>query len=336
LRFLVENKTLKKSVLKFIESVNGFAAFRWLNRRRALVLTYHRFSETEHPGRVSRQQLQKHLEFLTANYRVLPLWEIVDCLAKNKSLPENAAAITVDDGYADFYDIAFPVLKSFRAPATLFIITNFLDRKSWLWTDKARYLVENTEIESFTADFGGQKFDSQVNRATAAKINEWLKKLPDEEKEARLGDLQKIFAVDLPELPPENFAAIDWRQAREMGESGVGIESHTVSHPILTNVSDERLQFELRQSKARLQEVLGRAGELFCYPNGGFDRRVKTAAKSAGYRAAVTTNLGFNDAASADLFELRRVDAMPEEIDFLQYTSGFENVKNRVRSFASK
>ncbi|MDQ4120855.1 MAG: polysaccharide deacetylase family protein [Acidobacteriota bacterium] len=314
-----------------MQTAGGFAAFRRLNRRRVLILTYHRFAETEIEGRVSAAQFRAHLEFLKANYRVLPLAEIAENLRGRKSLPDNAAAITIDDGYRDVFDIAFPVLKQFQIPATVFVITDFLDRKCWLWTDKARVLAaqtKNSEIEFENRVFNLNGAASR--KSVAAKINQHLKRLPDVEKEKRLEDLQKSFAVDLTELPSAEFSAINWSEAKEMDANGVSIESHTVSHPILTNIADERLRFELTESKRRLSEILGREADLFCYPNGGFDERAKKFVGEAGYKAAVTTEIGFNDF-NSDLFALKRTDAQPAMIDFEQYASGFELAKTSLR-----
>jgi peptidoglycan/xylan/chitin deacetylase (PgdA/CDA1 family) len=324
---------MKQIALQTMSTTGVFSAFRWMNRRRVLVLTYHRFAETETEGRVSARQFARHLQFLKDNYRVLPLAEIVESLNSGKTLPDNAAAITIDDGYRDAYDIAFPILRQHQIPATLFAITDFLDRKCWLWTDKARFLAANatrTEIEFENREFNLNGATSR--KAVAAKINRHLKRLPDEAKEKQLENLQKTFAVELPVLPPQEFAAIDWREAKEMDGDCVAIESHTVSHPILTNVADERLRFELTESRRRLREILGRTIDLFCYPNGGFDQRARQFVREAGYKAAVTTEIGFNDAGS-DRFALNRTDAQPEITCFQQYASGFELAKNRIRNF---
>ena len=314
-----------------MQSAGGFAAFRRLNRRRVLILTYHRFAETEIDGRVSSAQFSAHLQFLKANYRVLPLAEIVENLRNGKSLPDNTAAITIDDGYKDVYDVAFPLLKQFQIPATVFVITDFLDRKCWLWTDKARVLALQATLAEI--EFENRKFNlngAASRQSIAAKINEHLKRLPDVEKEKQLENLQKSFAVDLTESPAPEFSAVDWNEAKEMDANGVSIESHTVSHPILTNISDERLRFELTESKRRLREILGREADLFCYPNGGFDERAKMFVANAGYKAAVTTEIGFNDSDS-DWFALKRTDAQPAIIDFEQYASGFELAKTSLR-----
>jgi peptidoglycan/xylan/chitin deacetylase (PgdA/CDA1 family) len=331
---------MKRIALKTMQTAGLFAAFRWLNRRGALILMYHRFSENAHPGRVSREQLTAHLEYLRKHYRVLPLKEIAARLQRGDNLPPNTAAITIDDGYSDVYDIAFPVFKKFDAPATLFVITDFLDRKAWLWTDKTRYLTANTARQKIETKINDKEFRFELNGyhsrlISAGKLNETLKKLPDAEKERQISCLQKVFEVEIPFLPPAEFGAIDWSAAREMDAANVQIESHTVTHPILTKIDAAQLEFELQESRRRASEELRREVNLFCYPNGSYTERECRAVEKAGYQAAVTTNLGFNET-GANLYELNRIDAQPQITDFLQYTSGFETAKNKARSFIFK
>ena len=85
----------------------------------------------------------------------------------------------------------------------------------------------------------------------------------------------------------------------------------------------------MRTSKKRLEEVLGRPVNHFCYPNGSLDKSVQTAAENAGYKTAVTTSYGFNDA-STNQFLMNRIDAQPEIESFAQSVSGFESARQRI------
>ena len=103
----------------------------------------------------------------------------------------------------------------------------------------------------------------------------------------------------------ENF--LNWDEIKEMSDSGViDIESHTSSHPWLTSLSDEALKMELEGSKATLEKALGKREDYLCYPMGKYDERVKSAAKTAGYKAAFATKPTkiFSD---YDIYEIRRI-----------------------------
>jgi peptidoglycan/xylan/chitin deacetylase (PgdA/CDA1 family) len=119
-----------------------------------------------------------------------------------------------------------------------------------------------------------------------------------------------------------------------MYANGVEIGSHTLTHPILTNVGDDRLRRELRDSKLQLEEVLGHQVDQFCYPNGDNDDRVQSEVTRAGYRAAVTVVNGLNQRGD-DPLSLRRVHTERDFAHFLQSTSGFEQLKKRLRVISS-
>jgi peptidoglycan/xylan/chitin deacetylase (PgdA/CDA1 family) len=96
-----------------------------------------------------------------------------------------------------------------------------------------------------------------------------------------------------------------WDQLREMAAQGMSIQSHSVSHPDLTAVSDKRLQSELTDSRAAITEALGELGYVLCYPSGAYDERVIEAAKAAGYVMGVVTDQGKVLDPGA-VFEIRR------------------------------
>ena len=95
--------------------------------------------------------------------------------------------------------------------------------------------------------------------------------------------------------------------ARELLAAGVTIGSHTRTHPRLTEVDDERVDDEIRGSKAVLEERIGTPVRHFAYPFGLFDDRARAAVQRAGYRTGCSTRSGFNRM-DADRFTLRRIE----------------------------
>ncbi len=326
---------MKKQLLKTIFNFGGFTPFHWANRKKVLILTYHRFSRGQDASKVSAADFDSHLQYLSRHNNVLPLAEAVECLKNGKTLPANATVITIDDGYSDAYEIAFAKLKKYGFPATVYAITDFVDQNIWLWTDLMRYVMAKTIDSEFSFDFGtgdsvqARLTDDAKRLEAANRTNERLKKLSNEQKDAKIAEIARQLNVELPTAPPPEFAAMTWDQAREMDADGVTIESHTVTHPILTNVSQTELDFELRTAKARLEEQLGRCVDHFCYPNGSLNDNVRRAAENAGYESAVTTAYGFNNGDSDQLL-LNRIDAQSAIESFAQSASGFEAVKQRV------
>jgi len=118
----------------------------------------------------------------------------------------------------------------------------------------------------------------------------------------RLGVPATVFAcsgyaddgrpLDVPELAddlrrhPDSLATMGWGALRDLTERGLEIASHTVSHPHLPRLDDAGLRLELEESKARIEDELGRPCRFLAYPFGDDDARVHEAAEAAGYEAA--------------------------------------------------
>lgn len=333
-------KSMKQAMLNLLMTAGVFAPFRFANRRKALVLTYHRFSERDGSAATSARGFCKQLDYLKAHYEIVPLAFLAARLANNQPLPTGVAAITIDDGYEDAYEIAFPILREHQATATLFVVTDFLDRKAWMWPDKLRYLMAHAPCEAFDVTIHGRAHAATLNgsasRVEAANcVNATLKTLANGEKEATIARLADALGVELPDAPPDEFRAMTWEQARAMDAAGIEIASHTLTHPILTNVSAEQLRVELNESRARLEAELARKVETFCYPNGDYNRAVVREVERAGYKAAVTVEHGLNDERANPLL-LKRIHTAPDMAHFIQSTSGFEQVKMSLQRLRSK
>lgn len=344
---------MKQAALQLLHTAGAFAPFRSANRNKALIVMYHRISADELPGRTATtaRAFAEQLDYLARHYRVVPLSFITERLARGEHLPAGVAAITIDDGYADVYSIAFPLLRKHNMPATAFVVTDFLDGQIWLWPDKVRFIALRARAAGHATlviqpgDLNGEGNGSQPRETTmrrftlhddaaciaaAAQINSWLRLLPDTAKDEAIERLAAAHGVKMPQRPTDEYGPLTWDEARELDAGGVSVEAHTVTHPILPNVDDDRLGYELYASRARLETMLGRRVQLFCYPNGDSDARVHRAVAQAGYTGAVTTLYGFNDHHS-DVFALRRIHSEYDLAHFVQCTSGFEGWKNGLR-----
>jgi peptidoglycan/xylan/chitin deacetylase (PgdA/CDA1 family) len=213
------------------------------------------------------------------------------------------------------------------------VVTDFIERKTWLWTDKLKFMTPRTsarwlEVELDDSISRVELSDARSRQLAAAHINSLLKRQSNQCKEQAIAKISDSLGVALPEAPPDEFRPLSWDQVCELDRGGVEIGSHTVTHPILTRIDKQGLRYELCESKAQLEAVLGRQVDLFCFPNGDYDGQVVREAEGAGYRCAVTTDYGLNDGATAPL-SLRRVAAENDLSRFVQSSSGFEEARGR-------
>jgi peptidoglycan/xylan/chitin deacetylase (PgdA/CDA1 family) len=94
---------------------------------------------------------------------------------------------------------------------------------------------------------------------------------------------------------------LTWGELRVLEQRGVEIGSHTVDHLPLVQLSTGRAEYELRDSRAALEQHLGHPVQWFAYPYGSVDARIEVLAASAGYVLAVTTQGGTTQQASQPL-----------------------------------
>ncbi len=256
---------------------------------------YHRF-----PNRGAG--LRAQCEHIRRHYHPVSLTEVADSLRGGAPLPANALAVTVDDGYRDFVTDAHPVFRAYDIPATVFVVTDFLDGRQWLWQDIVGFALTRTRKRTVAIDHGA--------------FCERLKEVPVAARERAIAELLRDLEVDLPERPPEEYAPMTWDDARRLAADGVEIGVHTKTHPILSQVADrERLREEIVTPRERIEEEVGRPALHFCYPNGrrqDFTTDAVDLVQAAGFRTAVTTERGINYPGAPPLL-LRRLGVHPDD-----------------------
>lgn len=327
---------MKSTLLKLMWRTGAFDLLRLAHRDRLPVVTFHRFSaDPADDAAIPAPALAEQLRYLTTHYQVRPLAQLAAALRAGQPLPSRAVALTIDDGYREVWDIAWPLLRRLRIPATVFVVTGFADRRLWLWPDRIRAAALRTQKNA--VDFSVQGRTVQLSFTTrtarlkaAAVINEQLKTLSEAAREEADRNFLAALDVQLPATPEPEYSALTWDQLRELDRNGLEIGSHTCSHPILTGLTDERLRQELEDSKAKLETELGRRVETFCYPNGDQDERVRRAVRRAGYQCAVTCESGLNHRHS-DPLALARIHGDYDLPHFVQHICGFEDFKNQLR-----
>jgi len=99
-------------------------------------------------------------------------------------------------------------------------------------------------------------------------------------------ELEVTELLDEVAAYPAELATLRWDELRALAEDGVEIGSHTASHPRLTQLGDSELHRELSKSRERIADEVGRPCRYLAYPYGDEDRRVRAAARGAGYAAA--------------------------------------------------
>ena len=279
-----------------------------LDGSRAALLMYHRILPREkaealavEPGMfVTPETFRRHLDWLRESFRVLPLHEIVSRLAAGQDLPEGACAITFDDGWRDNLEHALPALEAAGLPATVFLVSERVGTNGPFWPDEVcrrlGVLPEDARRD-LAAELGAEAAVDPVEGLLAA----W-KDLSERERAPRLDQLRSAA----PDTLTAERELLDWDEATRMAGAGIDLESHGATHAILTGLPADEIASELSRSLGQLRERGHARHGLLAYPSGRNDDQVRRLAREAGYRAAVTVELGLASSRS-DPFGLPRL-----------------------------
>lgn len=303
-------KHFAKALIHYGGAIQGFRIF---NRNSARILMYHRFPKEMEPLRQQCRHLLRH-------YQPISLGTFTQILHDGKSLPPNSLVITVDDGYRDFYLYGYPVFREFGIPTTVFLVSDFLDRKLWLWWDRIAYAFRNSQVATISLEWpnGESKLyqlqDANDRLSAAQSIAQALISLDNMDRLRILESIPELLQVQSPPLPPADYESLTWAEAREMASNGVELGGHTRTHPILSRITDaSTLTDEIQGCKSRIEEEIENPVIHFCYPNGStadFNEQTIEIVKQCGFLSAVTTERGMNSAQS-NPFLLRRTGVEP-------------------------
>jgi len=267
------------------------------------VLLYHRVAPASEVGEltagtaVDPEVFDRQMALIRD--KVIPLDELV---AEGADRTADKIAITFDDGYADNFTHALPILRRHRIPATVFISTGHIDNRSNFWWDRIAYAVSRSRRSS--ARIEGVDYSLANGAARLRTYGALSRAVAGQEN--RLADaLQQIEEALEVDGRTQDCLVMSWEQATEMRAAGIRFGSHTANHRRLALLDPATLREELRQSHARIQEVFGGDRIGFAYPYG----------RETDYTAAAVAALaeqGFAFACTAVMKQFDRRDSTYE------------------------
>lgn len=285
------------------------------------ILIYHRVLnkyDFMNPWEVDKSVFNWQMELLAQYFNVLPLNEALQKL-KNNTLPARTVCITFDDGYADNYLNALPILLKHNLNATFFVASDFLDGGR-MWNDTITETIRNlNQVELDLTELGLGIFEIKTPEqkfSVASKIIAEIKHLSPPDRDSCVSHIAK----QCNELP--NDLMMTTQQLIQLSESGMEIGGHTLTHPILASLDVDNANQEIAENKRILESKLGKKIRYFAYPNGkpGKDYLPEhiEIVKNNGYEAAVSTSWGVSNIGS-DKWQLARAtpwDRTPEKFMF--------------------
>jgi peptidoglycan/xylan/chitin deacetylase (PgdA/CDA1 family) len=323
--------------LRMADGTGAFWVAKVLTCKIPRILMYHRFGETDTARKVGRHTFDAQIRFLTEHFHPISLKDLCVCLASGAPVPPDSIAVTIDDAYEDVYTHAFPTLKRYSCPATIYVPTDFVDGKMWLWPDLIEYVIFRTKRDEHSATLGSKQYASPLQteeqrRQAWRTIAGYCMGLGDQERSSVVEELASDLGVRIPSVPTSEYRALTWRQLQEMKVHGVDIGSHSCTHARLVSIDKVKALREIQGSKARIEYMIDGSVHAFAYPFGNendYDDAIKRLVRETGYENAAVSY--FDSRMTSDLFALRRSPISADPHEFRKVVFGIQIISSSLR-----
>lgn len=284
---------------------------RWRVQNRGVVLLYHRvLTEAERAATfssaaivVSTTTFERQLRFLHRHFTVVGADEFHDWLLGKRRYQRPPCLITFDDGWQDNFEHAHPRLKAEGLPALIFLPTAYIDGGKPFWQEHLSRLLYRFGRQPALREHplvrrhGWSKLFSVQEAELAERacdLARTFKARPLQEVDAIIAEVTSALGALPNDDDREDVDVfLSWETVQRMYADGISFGSHTVTHPILTQVDAGVVKAELYESRRRIEQRLGAPIRMLAYPNGNHNEQICRQAREAGYDLAFTTIPGW-------------------------------------------
>jgi peptidoglycan/xylan/chitin deacetylase (PgdA/CDA1 family) len=266
----------------------------------ATILMYHRVTDLEDDPfhiAIRRDCFARQLAYLRRSRHVVPLGELLQDLAAG-TLAAGTVALTFDDGYADNFHNALPLLEEHGLPATFCIAAGMIGRSREFWTDELERIVAQAARAhcNLHLTVAGKSYEFDCSHKRDDNLHALVKLLRIYPELVR-DRLVRGLAAQTVEAPmrethrPMSRTELDALARSPLTE----FAAHSLTHPVLAAEDEERQREEIVESRNLLERLTGKAVTVFCYPFGqhcDFTNATLRLVREAGYQAALTSSPG--------------------------------------------
>jgi len=321
-------------------------------KQRLLILCYHGTSlDDEHLWRpylyIHPEKLQQRLESLKkGGFSVLPLGEGLQRL-RNDSLPPRSVAITFDDGTYDFFRNAYPLLKQYCFPATVYQTTYYTTLELPVFNLICSYMLwkrrDAVIADGRSAGLPGP-LDPRNDESRFRIVRRLIEQSADKsgrQKDEIAAQLARLLHINYSDLKEKRILQLmNGGELREIARNGIDLQLHTHRH----RTPEDELLFrkEIQDNRSVVQQFASSEPVHFCYPSGVYSAAFLPWLRKENVVSATTCDTGLARRDSESLLLPRYVDHQRRtQIEFESWSYGIGDllvmrrkaVQNRLSNY---
>jgi len=278
----------------------------WINhfQNHVTIVLYHRVTKTERDTlelEVTPETFEKHINWYKNKFNIITADELADIVLHKKKIPAKSLLITFDDGYADNYLEALPILESNNVPALFFISSSKLGTPELFWWDELEFLVfnYNTLPPEIRID-DDEIIQTKERTLLFDNIHQRLKYGSLEQRNFILQNIRSQFTGEIENR--KNYRIMTTVELKSLASSPlVTIGAHTLNHLSLSVQEPAIQKKEITENKIQLEDIIKKPIKFFAYPYGStkdFNNTTIKQAGEAGFKLSFANYHGFCSSAT--------------------------------------
>lgn len=309
----------REYVESYYSSLGGFSQ---RTETELTILLYHGVTEAKSNGienyslkHVPLADFERDMDYLKQHCNVLSMDEVLKLTISEDHFPSRSVAVTFDDGFANNFQLAMPILNRLNIPATFYVTSGIVDTDLMFWVDQLEDCLNRTKnseiqitLEGKNKHFYLNKQEERLNALDAIKTV--CKCVLVTEKDQIVNQVIEKTGIEPQTSAAENYKKITWESLRKMASNPLfTIGGHSLYHDILALQNSEFVESDIETSIALLRSNLSSQITHYSYPEGQpnhYNDDIIKFLKKCGITCCPSAVCGLNPL-GMDPFHLRRV-----------------------------
>ena len=298
----------------------------------SMILLYHRvldYGSDPQLLAVSISNFREQMQYLKKNYQIISLEKLTNAIIENK-VPKNSVAITFDDGYADNYFFAKPILEELDIPATIFVTTSLIDSERELWWDELEQVflhadelpdhldlrIDDYQISLNTEHSASERFNGwniTINKNISSRQKAYLRfhSILKTSNHAKRNEIINFLFnwSGRTRVCRKYYRTMSSAEIFETSKNGlIEIGAHTDNHSVLSYLTYDEQKKEILTSKLKLEEIANFRIKTFAYPFGShldYNKSSVLSVKETGFSSSYS-NFPLKVSRRSDIFQQTR------------------------------